>query len=960
MVRADWRERCDVRECGALQVEPRPFSVTGGSWEVPISSREGPGRQALGNEAPHPLFPGLETWYEATPVLLNQLQNQQHKPDVSPENANQGRSPALFSGKRVPVSSRSNLEALRRESSQEGVRVLTCPSQEGRALTAPARPVAFCRLFVLGIGLFSLCFLMTSLGGQLSARRPGDSPFTIRTEVMGGPESRGVLRKMSDLLELMAKRMDTLARLENSSELHRAAGNGHFAVDRSPAGAGLMERIQAIAQNVSDIAVKVDQILRHSLLLHSKVGSYPGSSGPFKLSAGCLRAHPTLTRLEDRRPWGSPSIVGDVGSIRLGGPTSAPSKKSRVHLPVSEGRRDQCEAPSDPKFPDCSGKVEWMRARWTSDPCYAFFGVDGTECSFLIYLSEVEWFCPPLPWRNQTATQRAPKPLPKVQAVFRSNLSHLLELMGSGKESLIFMKKRTKRLTAQWALAAQRLAQKLGGVRRDQKQILVHIGFLTEESGDVFSPRVLKGGPLGEMVQWADILAALYVLGHGLRITVSLKELQSLDLESLPAQSTSSASDHLLGPIPCDKSNEEAADTYLHNLGVPPGRGSCPLTVPLPFDLVYTDYHGLQQMKQHMGLSFKKYRCRIRVIDTFGTEPAYNHEEYATLHGYRTNWGYWNLNPKQFMTMFPHTPDNSFMGFVSEELNETEKQLIKGGKASNMAVVYGKEASIWKGKEKFLSILNKYMEIHGTVYYESQRPPEVPAFVKNHGLLPQPEFQQLLRKAKLFIGFGFPYEGPAPLEAIANGCVFLQSRFSPPHSSLNHEFFRGKPTSREVFSQHPYAENFIGKPHVWTVDYNNSEEFEAAIKAIMRTQVDPYLPYEYTCEGMLERIHAYIQHQDFCTAPGPAPPGARAPQSPFILAPNAPPLELQVPCDSTESGMNHLYPAFGQPGQECFLQKEPLLFSCAGSSTKYRRLCPCRDFRKGQVALCRACSEGAV
>lgn len=57
-------------------------------------------------------------------------------------------------------------------------------------------------------------------------------------------------------------------------------------------------------------------------------------------------------------------------------------------------------------------------------------------------------------------------------------------------------------------------------------QILVHIGFLTEESGDVFSPRVLKGGPLGEMVQWADILAALYVLGHSLRITVSLKELQ--------------------------------------------------------------------------------------------------------------------------------------------------------------------------------------------------------------------------------------------------------------------------------------------------------------------------------------------------------------------------------------------------------------------------------------------------
>lgn len=43
-----------------------------------------------------------------------------------------------------------------------------------------------------------------------------------------------------------------------------------------------------------------------------------------------------------------------------------------------------------------------------------------------------------------------------------------------------------------------------------------------------------------------------------------------------------------------------------------------------------------------------------------------------------------------------HTPDNSFMGFVSEELNETEKQFIKSNKANNMAVVYGKEASIWK------------------------------------------------------------------------------------------------------------------------------------------------------------------------------------------------------------------------------------------------------------------------
>ncbi|CAG02676.1 unnamed protein product, partial [Tetraodon nigroviridis] len=593
--------------------------------------------------------------------------------------------------------------------------------------------------------------------------------------------------------------------------------------------------------------------------------------------------------------------------------------------------------------------LQWMRARWTSDPCYAYYGVDGSDCSFLIYLSEVEWFCPPLAWRNHTGTS-SPKLLSRIQAVFQSDIGSLLEQVGTGKESLSFMKRRMRRLASQWASAARRLNDKLRNQWREQKRILVHVGFLTEESGDVFSPKVLKGGPLGEMVQWADILTALHMLGHNLKISVSLKELHGF-------------------------------------LGVPPGRGSCPLTGSLPFDLIYTDYHGLQQMKQHMGLSLRKYKCHIRVIDTFGTEPAYNHEEYATLHGYRTNWGYWNLHGQQYMTMFPHTPDNSFMGFVAEELNATERLHIQRNKVNNMAVVYGKEASMWKGKEKFLTTLHRYMEIHGTVYFETQRPPEVPAFVKNHGLLPQQELQQLLRKAKLFIGFGFPYEGPAPLEAIANGCIFLQPKFDPPHSSLNHDFFRGKPTSRKVSSQHPYAEQHIGRPHVFTVDFNNSEEFDAAIHEIMRIEVKPFLPYEYTCEGMLERLNAYIQNQPNSSLLAWASNASDFPSWPPLSALRLvaslegqscveacqsaelfcePALfrfinireafsALDFPCEGLDSEMNHLLPAFSAEHAECGLQHDPLLFSCAGSSTKYRRLCPCRDYRNGQLALCRDC-----
>ncbi|XP_072298625.1 alpha-1,6-mannosylglycoprotein 6-beta-N-acetylglucosaminyltransferase B-like [Eucyclogobius newberryi] len=774
------------------------------------------------------------------------------------------------------------------------------------------------RLFVLGIGFFSLFFLMASLGGEFSGKRLPDSPFTVQAEDLAGQESREGLRKISDMLEVILKRMDVLTRLGNTTDTTHRLRELSSALERIQPIGPMVERIQAIAQNMSDTAVKVEQILQHRSVTSSR----------------------------------------DV---------DAPSR--------------QCETPKDPLFPDCSTKMDWMRARWTSDPCYAFYGVDGSDCSFLVYLSEVEWFCPPLPGRNESATP-PPEHSPTQKADFQFDVGPLLEQVGTRKESLNFMKRRIRMLAAQWASAARRVHDKLRTQWREQKRILVHVGFLTEESGDVFSPKVLKGGPLGEMVQWADILATLHVLGHSLKITLSLKELQQL-------------------------------------MGAPPGRGSCPVPGALPFDLIYTDYHGLKQMKRHMSLTLKKHKCHIRVIDSFGTEPAYNHEVYATQNGYRTNWGYWNLNALQYMTMFPHTPDNSFMGFVVEEVNETERLSIQKNKVHNMAVVYGKDASMWKGKDRFLELLHHHMEIHGTVYYDSQRPPQVPAFVKNHGLLPQHELQQLLRKAKLFIGFGFPYEGPAPLEAIANGCIFLQPMFNPPHSSFNHDFFKGKPTSRKVSSQHPYAEQYIGRPHVITIDFGNWTNINETIREIMELNVEPFVPHEYTCEGMLERVHAYIQNQDFCSPRKPFSSSLDSrsswpgdPPSPFRLLPNSsalswalpgsapsssfwPPLtalrvlasapdwscvktcqeaglicepafyryinikeafsSLNLECEGVETELNHLLPAFLMDHKECYLQKDPLLFSCSGSSPKHQRLCPCRDYRRGQVALCKDC-----
>ena len=57
-------------------------------------------------------------------------------------------------------------------------------------------------------------------------------------------------------------------------------------------------------------------------------------------------------------------------------------------------------------------------------------------------------------------------------------------------------------------------------------QILVHLGLLTKESGFKIAENAFSGGPLGELVQWSDLITTLYLLGHDVRISASLAELK--------------------------------------------------------------------------------------------------------------------------------------------------------------------------------------------------------------------------------------------------------------------------------------------------------------------------------------------------------------------------------------------------------------------------------------------------
>lgn len=67
------------------------------------------------------------------------------------------------------------------------------------------------------------------------------------------------------------------------------------------------------------------------------------------------------------------------------------------------------------------------------------------------------------------------------------------------------------------------------------------------------------------------------------------------------------------------------------------------------------------------------------------------------------------------------------------------------------------------------------------------------------------------------------------------------------------------------------------------------------------------------------------------------------------------PIRYKVTCQSSELYKDILVPSFYPKSKHCVFQGDLLLFSCAGAHPTHQRICPCRDFIKGQVALCKDC-----
>ena len=375
---------------------------------------------------------------------------------------------------------------------------------------------------------------------------------------------------------------------------------------------------------------------------------------------------------------------------------------------------------------------------------------------------------------------------------------------------LLWIRQRISRLSEEWESAFESIKQTPYLHKSSPKSVLIFPGLLSEYNAYNFADNAFRGGYLGELIQWSDLIAGLYILGHRISIVTDRNAL-------LTAKNTTDM-----------------------------------------FDLVFTDYTGLRALESLE--MFLKYKCNIRVLDVYGTEPRYNFR--TAEFNAQESYAKWNFeDTKQFWTFYPDTPDNAFLGFVIPQSNSSPIEPV----SRNIAVVYGKLAqSLYYERHNIplLQMVSEFFEVHSTF---RETDPHLPDNIINHGFLKSNDLTMLLRKAKLFVGLGYPYDGPGPFDAIAEGTVFLQHKFDTPKNRDNDKFFSGKPTSRAITSQHSYLERYVGEPYVYTIDTTNAEVVRSTLIKILKSDpLPPFIPYEFTALGFLERLAILLRRQDLC------------------------------------------------------------------------------------------------
>ncbi|CAH3025888.1 unnamed protein product [Porites evermanni] len=543
-----------------------------------------------------------------------------------------------------------------------------------------------------------------------------------------------------------------------------------------------------------------------------------------------------------------------------------------------------CTVPDDWLYPLCAYKVTWLQNFWkTNRKCYVDrHGMDPFDiCSVLEFLSEVEAWCPIMPWRKHVYSNPSGDKVQKEQVPIRTELDELFQ-KNLNHSKYLWMRERITRLWPDWTMAAKTLQAESPILRnRQSKKIFLFMGTYSIQVD--WLANAYKGVPLGEMVQWSDLIASLYALGHDITISAEQPSMKKI-------------------------------------LNAPSVKGCGRRLRQKEFDLIFTDYIGAWLLGRHLGPTFSHYRCRLRILDSFGTDPEFNYAEYKHAAKFKSGWGKADVHVRQMMTMFPHSPDNLFLGFVVDKAtNEDAEDIPDKETKSNkpIGVLYAKDAMYLQGRRPYLDILNKYLEIHATIANE-----------KNVNL-------RTLNNAKPYF---FLNEMNKKRTGNVLHCILV--------SVVLLFFFFG----------------FIALTRFLSREINASYSLPAFVfdnvarLAPIVQKVDHTIHWLNLClmDGAIGFPNTYPLERDLslcscCSCHDLAIISTRLNEMLHFFN------RIGITCKTHAREETLVEPSYNPSDQTCTIQAMSLIFSCVAKDLARRRLCPCRDYQPEQVAFCKNC-----
>lgn len=377
-------------------------------------------------------------------------------------------------------------------------------------------------------------------------------------------------------------------------------------------------------------------------------------------------------------------------------------------------------------------------------------------------------------------------------------------------------------------------------------------------------------------------------------------------------------------------------------------------------------------------------QCRLRILMEFPIDAEYNHPTYHLDEDStkRSAWyGHLGLDIKQYLTPYPESDDNTFLGFTVHSTIEKEMYNLNEGSIATKTnvLIYGEDASVLAGKKQVLDVFEKHieisMEIHSTLAENIEFEHHYPNYGINHENQNPEDF---LNTTRILLGFGQPMEDYLPLEALSHGVVYLQDFYNSPLNKENSEFLKDRPNEIEFHTQNPYLES-IGEPYVYSVDFNNQFEIKSVLlKILSRPVPEPIVPLAFQTLEYLYRLDAITESRDFCKTEAIRDLhigekletrlskiggemdkghkgkllscsltckklGARCDVDFFSQINASLQSENQILCKSFEYGALSILPAINLTSSVCYLQRERFLFNCRAKSRSQdlARFCPC-------------------